>query len=145
MAVASARTLGIGAIVLVGTFLLGYVPAEIGARSARAEQARLTHKLELTALEVQLGMMSLEANRDNYGLAAKLATPFFDGLQTAIASQAGQDVTRALQVMLVRRDEITSDLAQAKPGVKEKISGLYGDLYRLMQASPDTAPPQASR
>jgi hypothetical protein len=35
-------------------------------------------------------------NRDNYGLAAQLATPFFDGVRSAIADPADQEVTQSL-------------------------------------------------
>jgi hypothetical protein len=125
--------LGIGALALAGAFLLGYVPASLSARAARAEQDRLTHKLTLATLQVQLGMMSYEVNRDNYGLAAQLSTPFFNGVRSAIAGPADQAVTQSLRAVLARRDEITSDLAKANPGVKSKIADLYADLFRLVQ------------
>ena len=141
MAVSTAGKLGFGAIVLAGTFLVGYVPATLGARDARAEQARLTHMLALTGLQAQLGMMSVEVNRDNYGLAAGLATPFFAGVRTAIADPANQEAMASLQGVLARRDEITSDLAQAKPAVKDKIAALYADLYHLTQAPSGAAHP----
>ena len=141
MAVSTAGKLGIGAIALVGTFLAGYVPASLSARDARAEQARLTHTMALTGLQAQLGMMSVEVNRDNYGLAAGLATPFFDGVRSAIADPANEAAAAALQGVLARRDEITSDLAQARPAVKEKIAGLYADLYHLTQVPPGAAHP----
>jgi len=114
-------------------FLLGYVPATLGARAARAEQDRLTHALAFAQLQVQLGMMSLEVNRDNYGMAAQLATPFFDGVSAAIAGAADPNVSLALQAVLARRDELTSDMAQANPEVKTKLADVYADLFRLTQ------------
>jgi len=125
--------LGIGVLALLGAFLVGYVPASLSARAARAEQDRLAQKLALAAIQVQLGMMSYEVNRDNYGLAAQLATPFFDGVRSAIAGPVDQKVTQSLQAVLARRDEITSDLAKANAGVKPKIADLYADLFRLTQ------------
>jgi hypothetical protein len=143
MAVSTPAKLGIGVLVLAGAFLAGYVPATLAARTARADQDRLTHKLALATLQVQLGMMSYEVNRDNYGLAAQLATPFFDGVRSAIADPGEQAVTQSLQAVLARRDEITSDLAQVNAGVKTKIAQLYADLYRLAQAQPPSATPPA--
>ena len=134
MPISTPTKLGIGALALLGAFSLGYVPASLSARAARAEQDRLTHKLALATIQVQLGMMSYEVNRDNYGLAAQLATPFFDGVRSAIAGPADQNVTQSLQAVLARRDEITSDLAKANAGVKPKIAELYADLFRLTQA-----------
>jgi hypothetical protein len=144
MAVSVPKRLGIGAFVLLGTFLLGYVPASLTARDARAEQERLTQQLMLTGLEVQLGMMSYEANRDNYGLAAQLATPFFDAVRGAIARPASQDTASSLQAVIARRDEITSDLARANPVVKGKLAQLYADCFRLTQ-TPGAAQPTVSR
>lgn len=132
--------IGIGAVALVGAFLLGFVPATLTARDARAEQHRLTQQLAVASIQVQLGMMSYEVNRDNYGLAAELATPFFDGVRGAIANPADQEVTKSLQAVLARRDEITSDLAKADAGVKHKIAELYADLFRLTR-TPGVAPP----
>jgi hypothetical protein len=131
MAISTPTKLGIGALALAGAFLLGYVPATLSARAARAEVDRLTHKLALAALQVQLGAMSYEVNRNNYGLASQLTTPFFDAVRAAIASPADHDVTQVLEAVLARRDEITSDLARANPGVKPKIADLYADLFRL--------------
>src|SRR5674476_187205 len=68
MPISTPKKVGIGALALLGAFVLGYVPASLSAHAARAEQDRLTHKLALAALQVQLGMMSYEVNRDNYGL-----------------------------------------------------------------------------
>ena len=50
-----------------------------------------------------------------------------------IAGAADPNVTQALQAALARRDELTSDLAQANAEVKTKIAGMYADLFRLTQ------------
>ena len=143
MAISTPRVIGFVALALVGAFLLGYVPATLTARDARAEQVRLTQQLALAGLQVQLGMMSVEANRDNYGLAATLATQFFDGVGAAVARPGAPEVTQSLQTVLGRRDEITKDLAQANPAVKGKIAQLYADCFRLTQ-TPGVAPPPVS-
>jgi hypothetical protein len=134
MAVSTPKKLGIGALALLAAFLVGYVPASLSARAARAEQARLAHELALATLEVQLARMSYEVSRDNYGLAAQLATRFFEGAPAVIAGAPDQAVTQPLQAALARRDEITSDLAQANPEVKDKIAELYAGVFRLTQA-----------
>ncbi len=143
MAISKPMKLGIGAVVLLGAFLVGYVPASLSARAARAEQDRLTHQLALATLQVQLGMMSYEVNRDNYGLAAQLATPFFDGVRSAIADPPDQSMTQPLQAVLGRRDEITSDLAKADAGVKTKLADLYAEVFRLTPTPGIARPPSA--
>ena len=98
MPVSTSTKLGIGALALLAAFLVGYVPASLGTRAARVEQDRLTHALAFARLQVQLGMMSNEVNRDNYGRAAQMATTFFDRVQSAVADPAaGQDVTQLFQ------------------------------------------------
>lgn len=144
MPISTPRKLAIGALALLGAFLLAYVPASLSARAARVEQDRLTHQLSLATLQADLGMMSYEVNRDNYGLAARLATPFFDGVQSAAAAPANPAVTEWLQTVLGRRDEMTADLAQANPDAKAKIAELYAELFYLTRTSP-VAPAAASR
>jgi hypothetical protein len=92
-------------------------------------------------LQIQLGMMSYEANRDNYGVAAQFATVFFDRVRAESGGPADQELTKSLQSILARRDEITADLAQASPAVKAKLGDLYAELFRLVQTT--TAPPTA--
>ncbi len=122
-------------LALVAAFLAGYVPATMDARAARAAQVAATQKLVLAEVQVRLGMVSYELNRDNFGFAAQLATQFFDGVQAAVNAPATGSVADALRTILARRDEITSDLAQANPGVKAKVAEMFAGLYRLSQAS----------
>lgn len=129
----------VGALTIVGVFLLGYAPASLTARAERAERVRLERVVAVSEIQIQLGMMSYEVNRDNYGLAAQVATVFFDRVRAESGGPADQEMTKALQAVLARRDEITSDLALASPAVKAKIAEMYADLFRLAQ--PTAAPP----
>lgn len=134
MAMSTSRKFLLVVLALVAAFLAGYVPATMDARAARASQAAAEQRLVLAELQVQLGMMSYELNRDNYGFAAQLATAFFDGVRSAVAGTLTGDVAEALRATLARRDEITTDLAQANSGVKPKVAEMYAGLYRLSQA-----------
>lgn len=131
MPMSKPRKFLIGVIALVAAFLAGYVPATLDARAARAERAEAVQKFVLAELQVRLGMMIYELNRDNYGFAAQLATEFFDGVQAAVAGPGGTAVADALRTTLARRDEITTDLAQANSGVKAKVAEMFAGLYRL--------------
>lgn len=125
-----------GAVALVIAFLLGYVPASLTARAERTERDRLQRTVAVSEIQIQLGMMSYEANRDNYALAAQLSTVFFDRVRAESGGPADQEITGLLQSILARRDEITSDLAQASPAVKSKIADMYAELFRLLQTTP---------
>jgi hypothetical protein len=124
------KKVGIGAGVLVMVFLLGYVPSCVDARSVREENARLSQKLKLAELRGQLGMMSYEANRNNYANSAQLSTDFFNGLREAVSSINDEAMKKKLEALLTRRDEITVNLAEPNPAVKDKLAQMYAEFYQ---------------
>ena len=125
------QKIAIGAAALIVVFLLGYVPSCVGARSAEEQRAELEQKLKMAELRGQLGMASYEANRNNYANAAQFSTNFFDGLRNAIDSAEDDTVKKRLQAMMALRDEITTNLAQADPVVKEKLARMYADFHQI--------------
>ena len=54
-------------------------------------------------------------------------------LPAAIPGAADPNVSLALQAVVARRDELTSDMAQANAEVKTKLAEVYADLFRLAQ------------
>ncbi|MCI0486150.1 MAG: hypothetical protein L0229_06070, partial [Blastocatellia bacterium] len=129
------QKIAIGAAALIVVFLLGYVPSCVGARNAEEQRAELEKKLKMAELRSQLGMASYEANRNNYANASEFSTNFFNGLRAAIDSAEDDEVKKKLQAMMALRDEITTNLAQADPVVKEKLARMYADFYRLLAIS----------
>ncbi len=139
---------GIAAVVLVAVFLLGYVPScrsasaieqqraqlEQQLSSAATQRGQLEQQLQLARLHSQLGMASFEVNRNNYSQAATYSTSFFDGLGAAINTTSNTAMKDKLQAFIARRDEITAQLAQADPAVKEKIAQMYADFNQLVAA-----------
>ncbi len=118
-------------IVLAAVFVVGFLPEHLKARQAREENSRLRLELDLARLRGELGMMSYEANRNNFGNASKLSSDFFNGLRGGLASPllAGDAGRRAkIEAIAARRDEVTADLARADPAVKEKIAQMYAEL-----------------
>jgi hypothetical protein len=116
---------------LIAVFLLGYVPSCLSARQSREQNARLEYQLKLAELRGQLGLMSYEANRNNYTTAAQYSTGFFDGLREAVNQTQDETRKQKLQAVLGRRDEITANLTAADPGVKEKLAQMYADFHQL--------------
>jgi hypothetical protein len=119
------KRLAIAAGIMVAVFMLGYVPSCIDARSVRDQNAKLHLQLELSELRGRLGMISYEANRNNYGSASQLSTDFFDGLRSALDKTTDARMKDKLRAVLDRRDQITTDLAQVNPVVKEKLADMY--------------------
>lgn len=117
--------------VLVAVFLVGYLPARLELRKAREETARLQLELGLARLQVKLGLIGYEIERSNFANASALSTEFFDGLRgrlrdPALAGDASAAARKAaLEEVAARRDELTTDLARADPGARDKVAKMY--------------------
>lgn len=123
--------LAVAAGVLLAVFSLGYIPSCVSARSAEERNVRLQNNLKLADLRGQLGMASYEVNRNNYASAAQHSTEFFNGLRETINIASDATLKQNLEKFLARRDEITTNLAQADPAVKEKLAQAYADFFQI--------------
>jgi hypothetical protein len=121
----------LGAVVLIAVFSLGYIPSCISARSAQERTARLEQKLKLADLHSLLGMTSYEVNRNNFANAAQMSTDFFNRLTEMLDTATDEPLKQKLQPLSTRRDEITTNLAQADPAAKEKLAQMYADLFQI--------------
>lgn len=121
----------LAAAILIVVFLLGYIPSCVSARGAREESARIEQRLKLSEMLSKLGMAGYEVNRNNYASAAQMSTEFFNSLKELIDITTDDALKQKLQALSVRRDEITTNLAQADPAVKEKLAQMYADFFQL--------------
>ena len=127
--------------VLIGGFLIGYLPARstiegLKTQNSRLEQrnAVLEQSLKITELRGAVGLMSYRVNQNNYSAAAELSTGFFNGLRGMINDTKDETVRRNLQAMLQQRDEITIGLAQSDPATKQQLAQIYGDFFQVRGA-----------
>jgi hypothetical protein len=125
------KKVAVAAGVLIVVFAAGYIPSCVGARSAEERSIRLQQNLKLADLRGHLGMASYEANRNNYANAAQQSTEFFNVLLETIGNTSDAPLKQNLEKFLARRDEITTNLAQADPAVKEKLAQAYADFYQI--------------
>ncbi len=128
------KKLAVAAGVLIAAFLLGYIPSCVSARNAQERNIRLQYNLRLADLRGQLGMASYEANQNNYSNAAQHSTEFFNGLRETINNTSDETLKQSLERILARRDEITSNIAEANPAVKEKLAQAYADFFQITAA-----------
>lgn len=127
------------ALVLVGAYLIGFVPERVKAQRALKENSRLELELDLARLQGKLGMIGYEANRNNFADAAAHSTGFFDAMRKVLTNPLlAEDAKRKadLDAVAARRDEITAELARADPAVKDKIAEMYVQLSRAVAAAP---------
>lgn len=129
------KKLAIAAGILIIAFMLGYVPSVISSRTTLQQNVELEHKLKVAELDGQLAMASYETGRNNYANAAQFLSKFFDGLREIINETKDHALKQKLQVMLARRDDITANIAQADPSVKEKLAQMYVEYFQATQAS----------
>jgi len=125
------KRVGVAAGILIAVFALGYIPSCVSARSAAEQNIRLQRSLKLSDLQGHLGMASYEANRNNYASAAQQSTEFFNGLREMLNNIDDATLRQNLEKVLARRDEITTNLAQADPAVKEKLAQAYADFFQI--------------
>lgn len=129
------KKLAIAAGILIIAFMLGYVPSVISSRTTLQQNVELEHKLKVAELDGQLAMASYETGRNNYANAAQFLSKFFDGLREIINETKDHALKQKLQVMLASRDDITANIAQADPSVKEKLAQMYVEYFQATQAS----------
>lgn len=122
---------------MIAAFLIGYVPSCMSARNAEEEKARLERRLKLTDLRGRIGMASYEANRNNYANAAAFSSEFFNLLAETVNASTDDALKQRLQPLLARRDEITTNLAQADPSVKDKLAQMYAEVFQVTETQPD--------
>lgn len=128
-----AKKVALAAGALALTFMLGYIPSCVSARSAEQRAVRLELRAKMNDLLSQSGMASYEANRNNYASAADYSGQFFNSLASFIGESRDDALKQKLQPVLALRDEITTNLAQADPVVKPKLAQIYADLFHIVK------------
>jgi hypothetical protein len=113
------------AVALVGVFLIGFVPQYVKASRLDSEARQLRQDSAEAELRELIALTYLQANQKNYGLAAETSSRFFSRVQAV--SQQAQDANRskALQALLVKRDEVTAQLAKGDAAVMSALEEMF--------------------
>jgi hypothetical protein len=113
----------VAAVAVVAVFLLGFVPPYIKANKLENDLRQSRQESAGADLRDLVGLIYVQANQKNYGLAAESSGRFFGRVREA-ANQA-QDATnrKALEDLLTARDKLTAELA--------KGDAAMGDLQEL--------------
>jgi hypothetical protein len=114
----------IAAVILVGVFLVGFIPQYVKANRLDTE-LRQARQANVTAeLRDLIGLAYVQANQKNYGLAAATTTRFFNRVRDVANQTADPNARKVLENLLVTRDKVTAALAKGDAGV-------VGDLQEL--------------
>lgn len=129
---------GVLIAVFVTGYLVGYLPSRTSASKVTEQNSQLQQNLALTEkrlrlaeLRGQMGIMSYEANRNNYAEASKFSTELFNGLRETLNDTNDEALKQKLSAIVARRDEITTNMAQADSSVKEKLAQMFADLFKM--------------
>ena len=116
-------------VLVVGVFLLGYVPASLRAANlARARDAAVA-ELRLAGVQSSLASAAIDARRGEYEAARQAAARFFSGLSDAVNGAVNTpwslEQREALRPLLDQRDEVITLLARGDPASAERLTELY--------------------
>lgn len=134
------KRVGIYGTVLLGVFLLGFVPMWLIARERANERDVAQAGLRLSQMQNRLASASIDARRGEYEPARIAASDFFTALRAEI--DRGQDGAlsqqhrEALQPFLAQRDELITLLARNDPAAAARLA----DLYIVYRKAVDPAP-----
>lgn len=132
---------GLWAALIGLAFLAGFIPQYLEVRrvrgelqSARDEIASRNSNRKLAHLRDLAGLLYLETNRKNYGLAGQYATQFYNAVSEAASQSSNASVKQELEQMLAGRDAITGGLAKGDPPVIGDVQALFEKTYELTKA-----------
>jgi hypothetical protein len=116
--------------ILAAAFLLGFLPQFSTARGLRREAALCRTKLQFAALKNAIGLVYLETNQKNYGIASQQASRFFETARETLAATSASGQRTVIQEALSKRDAITAGLARGDAAVIAEIQSVYGNMVR---------------
>ncbi len=135
------RTVLVLGLVVIGMFLLGYIPATI--RVSALEQARDAALIEIRRANLQLNLASaaIDARRGEYEAARIAAATFYTGLSAEVNAVGitswSAEQREAMRPLLDQRDELITLLARGDPASAERLAELY-HAFRQSTASDTT-------
>jgi len=139
MALARSKLL-LGTLVVAAAFLAGSVPLylkngrlteKVSVLQTRLGQA--SNQLRIATLRNQLGMILIEVEQNNFGLARERSSHFFDGMRQVIPDQSDPQLREQLASLLACRDDITSDLTSLNRESPAKIRKLFAEFPQVGQ------------
>jgi Tfp pilus assembly protein PilV len=136
------KRVGVYAAVLLVTFLLGFVPMWMQARTRASERDAAQQALRLSQLENTLASAAIQARRGDYEPAREATSTFYTNL-TAELDRMPSEFTPAqrerMQALLAERDQLITLLARADPAIAERLADTYVSYRQAMGTLPPPA------
>jgi hypothetical protein len=120
----------IEAIVVVVTFLVGFVPQYIKTRRQEGELNALQQANANAELRDLAGLSYVQATQKNYGLAAATSARFFNRARELANRAADPPARKVLEDLMPARDKITAELARGDPGAVGDLQDVFTKARR---------------
>jgi hypothetical protein len=125
-------------VLLMGAFLLGFVPEYLKNRDLRSQLEspkktieELKQQLQMSELRDQASLMLIEISRQNYGLARDHAGQYYETLNQVIESLQNQALRKSLQDLASTRDSLTEALTTATPAALTAAQQIVMKTFEL--------------
>lgn len=124
---------------LVLGLLLGFIPEHLSNSSQKEQIGTLgqdkvglqkhldqtANKLSLSNFAVRAGVMSAQAEANNYSLSSSTASGLFTGLRQYVDNGPSGSAKQQMEEVLAARDRTIAGLAQANPAVKPLLQQIF--------------------
>ena len=132
------RRVMIFATLLLGAFLIGFVPLWLQSRESVSRLAEVEHQLSLAGLQNALASAVIDARQGEYESARQAASDFFTALRAETDREHDSALSPAqregVQPLYTRRDEIITLLARGDPASADRLSDLYAAYRKIMNS-----------
>jgi len=119
------KTLLVSGALVAAAFLAGFVPSYLRKNGVEAELRVARHENRMAQLRDLAGLTYLQASQKNYGLAAGTSARFFQSAREVADQTSDSAEKKALEDLLARRDQTTSELAKGEPAVLSNLEALF--------------------
>jgi hypothetical protein len=118
-------------ILLVGVFLLGFVPQYMKSSRLAQEVRTLSWQNQVGTARDLIAMTFLEVSNNNFGVASQHATQFFDRVRAMTGEAADPAQRELLQQIDGKRDSVTAALAKADPAVRVQVQEIMAQTHQI--------------
>lgn len=139
------KRFGIYLAVIVGVFLIGFVPMWMIAKGRESERDTALRDLRLSRIQNSLATAAIDARRGEYEPARVAARDFYTNLRAELDRESESALTSqqraTVQPLFTDRDEVITLLARSDPSAADRLTSLYVTFSRaIVVASPGQSP-----
>jgi hypothetical protein len=123
------------AILSLGFFLLGFVPAWFKNTKAIEQRDAAQRAVRLGQLQQTLAAAVIDVQRGQYEPARQLTSDFYTNLRRQIDGDSGSLFTSSqrdsLRSLLAQRDEVITLLARSDPAATDRLFNVYSTYFKI--------------